>query len=216
MNNVDPTGENTYTVDSLGVVFLEVNDKPNTLIGVGIDGKEKSLALDANQSEMLEGLLATQEYGSTEGFKNTATSSTISKKSALALFKALADYSKVEWSLSYSNVFTLGTFHHEEYSPSLHNRELKWIVHSHPRIDGTEGASYRLNHLGNYDSGDMSNVINNYNTWIKEGNNPYLFPKHYIYHRYTSIVYYYSPFIQSETVPSGIKSIGSWGTLIKQ
>ena len=200
---VDPDGKDTYRVDSVGVVSVEKNDKPNTLIGVGIDGKEKSLALDANQSEMLEGLLTTQEYGSTEGSKNTATSSTISKKSALALFKALADYSKVEWNLNYGNdnVFTIGTLHNDQLSPTRPDIEILWSIHSHSRIDGTKGASINYDYKTKiWGLCDYYNVYQSHKEWINSGRNEVQFPSHFIYHRYSQTTYFYGPGVSSKKI----------------
>lgn len=72
--------------------------------------------------------------------------------------------------------------------------DLRYHLHSHPGMeaygewyDGTKGGS----------SGDMSKLGVYYNNWIAKGNNPSAFPKHGVFHKSTSTIYYYTPWKES-------------------
>lgn len=112
----------------------------------------------------------------------------------------MADYSQVEWELSQANngSYNLSTNHDVEEVSGLSDDEIRWKVHSHPRVDGEKGASNDIIRVGingqpEYGRCDMNNIAKSYKSWIDEKHkSPESFPAHFVYHRYSKNLYYYN------------------------
>jgi len=44
------------------------------------------------------------------------------------------------------------------------------------------------------------NVYQSYQAWVNSGKSENLFPKHYVYHRYSQSTYYYGPNVSNKLV----------------
>lgn len=194
VNSIDFDGRDTYNVDSLGFISVIRDKNKNTLNGINQEGKTHSLAINTEQTEMLEGLLASQNNdGSGIGTENFGKSMSIKQKDAKILFKALADDSAVEWQLSAynSSEYKIATIHKNDYSPNIRNLiSLRWTIHSHPDRDGTLGPSGET-YPSLLISGDYNVAYSRYK--IIQPNNRSEFPAHFVYHRFSQSVYKYDP-----------------------
>ena len=201
VNYIDPNGFDTYKVDSIGMVSVERNDEPNTIIGTNPNGKSEAMAVNKGQTEVLEGIIDSQ--GSEDNKQSVTVSiqnSKMTKRQARNLFRFLARTSTVEWSVTSTNgklqdnpnSYIFATDHN---AGSVGVRvvditRIRWHAHSHPAIDGTKGAS-GVTHPSPRITGDYNSAYELYKrAGLKHVED---FPQHLIYHRYTDTWYRYTP-----------------------
>lgn len=218
MNFEDYNGQDTYSVDSLGVIGFTEDKNKTTLVS---KSNENSMELSDSQAKMLNDIYNSQKSnGKGHEAIGSANSAKMSKKSALQLFEFLCDNSKVEWSLYYVRVdgksYYLGTSNNENAAPRYNDVSTRiWGAHYHPdAINGTPGASYAVYYPtnGRYSGGDMEKIIKDYEKWTRDlGKSAYMFPPNYIYHN--KKWYFANPWNNSILVPNGINSIGSFNPI---
>ena len=218
VNFEDYNGQDTYSVDSLGVIGFTEDKNKTTLVS---KSNENSMELSDSQAKMLNDIYNSQKSnGKGHEAIGSANSAKMSKKSALQLFEFLCDNSKVEWSLYYVRVdgksYYLGTSNNENAAPRYNDVSTRiWGAHYHPdAINGTPGASYAVYYPtnGRYSGGDMEKIIKDYEKWTRDlGKSAYMFPPNYIYHN--KKWYFANPWNNSILVPNGINSIGSFNPI---
>ncbi|MCG8574237.1 MAG: hypothetical protein MI810_05075, partial [Flavobacteriales bacterium] len=204
---IDPTGmavEDYYVVDSKGNVKLEKktdhdfdllyrrDENGDYIKGSAIKIKDKSLlsGLSKFSGESTKDNLGNfyfAHYGISDNQEET-----------FKLFKYLADNTDVEWSVaSYEtdgeDIYYLGTYKAETIAPGhsqkfMDEKMLTSVIHSHPDVNGTEGAS---GDEGSYYTGDMQLILERSRRFKKWG---LKLPTHYVYHKHTQIVYKYTPY----------------------
>ena len=204
---IDPTGmavEDYYVVDSKGNVKLEKktdhdfdllyrrDENGDYIKGSAIKIKDKSLlsGLSKFSGESTKDNLGNfyfAHYGISDN-----------KEETFKLFKYLADNTDVEWSVaSYEtdgeDIYYLGTYKAETIAPGhsqkfMDEKMLTSVIHSHPDVNGTEGAS---GDEGSYYTGDMQLILERSRRFKKWG---LKLPTHYVYHKHTQIVYKYTPY----------------------
>ena len=145
INLVDPTGKDTYTINSEGVVTVVRNDDPNTLVGTDKDGNEQTVSLDDDQAAMLDGIAVSPDEVETiqEGEEQTISSS---NESIVDLFFCVSDLSNVEWGLyGYTNGnYKLKTNHQSssvQRGKSEKDNQLWLDMHGHPEVGEQEGGT---------------------------------------------------------------------------
>ena len=130
-------------------------------------------------------------------------SSTQNIDEAFMVFHYMAQNTDVEWRIDgyrtiNNNEYVIATMHDKESVTKTTKMEQYSVyhqifgIHSHPAIDGTKGAS----------SGDMTRVNDlyknefhskNIHQWFIQNGQSTIFPKHYVYHKFSSVLYYYVP-----------------------
>lgn len=142
-------------------------------------------------------------------------SATTSKKEAFDVFYYLAETTEVEWGIdgyrvSGGNEYVIRTSHNDGSVTHLNTTRYNemycnFTMHSHCWPDGTKGAS--VDKKGNtLIGGDMYSItiqhtrfenqgMRDINVWFKYQNTYTVFPKHYVYHKYSNNLYFYDVWV---------------------
>ena len=198
INYIDPTGLSHYSINPEGQIamILETQDDFDQLFVVDSKGNINTDidALRVNDRSILQGLsTARNDYNGNYAISNSPEVG--------AVFVFAANNSNVEWGLSAfeGDNFVLSTSHKAgAVSPAtaingFNENNMMFKVHSHPGYDGTKGAS---NVRGIND--DMYNIIQMAHRFAELGTYTHEnFPKHFVYHSHTNVLYQYTPYINS-------------------
>jgi RHS repeat-associated protein len=220
MNRIDPTGLTDYKINDNGYIRI-MKDADGNILGKGDEfdrlfAGEKSIKV--NDVKLLSQLA---------GKEGSAAAKTSNSTDAFNVFKFAVDNSNVEWALSgFKNSkgttdFIFNTTHDQEDITKRnrfgHERSnLIFDIHSHPGTeDYTRKASgYDLYFNGLTMGGSDADFMNLYFNAAKDANKkwPSEYPKLFIYHKATSVLYNYnhkSPSIYAGkvTTPLSIRSI---------
>jgi len=216
INRVDPTGalDDNYSVDDDGNVKKEEDtddDFDMLYTKSDWDAGNTDNGLKVNDRSILPDL----ETKRTNVDGNYAI--TTNRNEAFNVFYFMANNTNVEWGIdgyrtSGDNEYILKTSHSGGIPAHVFNStgidgydEFNMIfdMHSHTGTatePGTKGASG----FGDYYSGDMSYITNRYrrfqgagmkntSTWFKKDDQWTVFPKHYVYHKQSKVLYHYTP-----------------------
>jgi len=217
IGRVDPTGalDHEYSVDNLGNVKKEKHVEGSTEDHLHTkenwDNGNHNKSITINDQSILSGL-ATERSGIDGHY---GISNSISD--AFNVFYFMANSTNVEWSIdgyrsSGGNEYIVNTSHSGGVPAYVFSTtdisgysefNLIFDMHSHTGTEtdpGTKGASG----FGAYYSGDMSYISARYRrfqsagmkdtkTWFKKDNQWTVFPKHYVYHKQSKVLYHYTP-----------------------
>ena len=130
-------------------------------------------------------------------------SSTQNIDEAFKVYFFMTQNTNVEWAingfrLDRANEYVIATMHNE--SSVTHITKMSqysvynqiFSIHNHNSIDGTKGGSWvdvdniRKIHRNEFNSKDI-------NRWFVHNGQSTIFPKHYVYHNQSSVLYYYLP-----------------------
>jgi hypothetical protein len=207
-----------YTVDNDGKVELIPNQRKNDYGGDKYDvlfnkskfeAGNKDNGLKVNDRSILPDL----EKSRSDYSGNYAIST--NKKEAFNVFYFVANNTNVEWGIdgyrtSGDNEYIIRTSHNINnvaISTTLSQYdEFSQIfdIHSHPGDASWEGTKGASGYGGDYYTGDMAIIADRYqrfqnagmkyiSTWFKKDNQWTVFPKHYVYHKQSKILYHYTP-----------------------
>ncbi len=140
---------------------------------------------------------------------------TTSKTDAFNVFYFMTENTDVEWGIdgyriSGDNEYVIRTSHKDGSVATLSTTQRNemncvFTMHSHCWPDGTKGASRLL--IGNtWGACDMATVTEEYNrferqgmtninVWFKYQDTYTVFPKHYVYHKYSKNLYFYDVWV---------------------
>ncbi len=213
INRIDPTGalDDHYSVDDNGNVKLEKKtDDDFDMLYAKFDYNTGNTdnGIKVNDRSILPDL--TKNRTDYNGNYSISTN----KKEIFNVFYHMANNTNVEWGIdgyrtSGAKEYIIRTSHDAgsvTVSTTLSGyNEFNQIfnIHSHPgdaTWEGTKGASG----YGDYYSGDMANIANRYrrfqnagmkntSTWFKKDDRYTVFPKHYVYHKQSKVLYNYTP-----------------------
>ena len=219
MRFIDPDGKriDDYTIDLDGYIrkVKVTKDKFDMLYAKqDYETGKTSNGLKLNKANSTDRTILTDLSENKRGFSGSYTISKDKNKS-FKVFLFAANNSDVEWGIdgyrtSSGNEYFIRTSHQKDavaMSTSLagYNEYTQvFKIHSHPAIDGTKGASG----FGHYYSGDMANIehlrrrfqnvgMRDVNTWFQNNGQWTIFPKHYIYHKQSRVLYHYTPWENS-------------------
>ena len=130
-------------------------------------------------------------------------SSTQNIDEAFNVYFFMTQNTDVEWAISgfrldCANEYVIATMHNESSVTQITNMSQYsvynqiFLIHNHPSIDGTKGGSWvdvdniRTIHRNEFNSKDI-------NRWFVHNGQSTIFPKHYVYHNQSSVLYYYLP-----------------------
>jgi RHS repeat-associated protein len=203
-----------YTVDKQGYVKYEGgNNTPHDVLycADAFYSGDFSNGLIVYDLSILSGL--TDERSDYRG-NYTATTS---KKEAFDVFYFMAENTEVEWGIdgyrvSGGNEYVIRTSNDEWSVTNLYNEKYNkmncvFMMHSHCWPDGTKGASKLL--IGNtWGKCDMASITSDYNfyerqgmkninVWFKYQDTYTVFPKHYVYHKYSNNLYFYDVWVNN-------------------
>lgn len=205
---VDPEGEIWYSVNSsngnISIIDDEKTGPDRLYVDADLIGPKLNTAfLFVSDPTILSSLAKDNIDSFGEKFHYAISSS----KELGDVFLFLAKNTSVEWSLesyrtsSYTE-HVLATSNSISSSSTGRNiplsafdeNNLLMSLHSHPRIDGTMGASENVG----YGPSDMLNIINYSNRrFNSHGQSLNGFPKHYVYHKHSQTLYQYTPYQSS-------------------
>lgn len=146
------------------------------------------------------------EYFGYDKFGNGRTgnySTTNNKDEAFNIFYYMVNNTEVEWEISGyrtndANEYVIATMHDESRVTmvstmqrySVYNKI--FAIHNHSDIDGTKGGSWvDVRNISNTHKNEF--MSKNIHQWFILNNQATIFPKHYVYHRQSSVLYYYLP-----------------------
>ena len=146
------------------------------------------------------------EYFGYDKFGNGRTgnySATNDKEEAFNMFYYMVNNTEVEWEISGyrtdgANEYVIATMHDESRVTmvstmqrySVYNKI--FAIHNHSDIDGTKGGSWvDVHNISNTHKKDFKSK--NIHQCFILNNKATVFPKHYVYHRQSSVLYYYLP-----------------------
>ena len=203
-----------YTVDKQGYVKkVGSNDKNYDILytAEAYAAGDFSNGLIVYDENLLDGL--TEDGANYRGNYGI----TPSKTDAFNVFYFLAENTNVEWGIdgyrvSGSNEYVIRTSHDEGAVTNLYNEKYNkmncvFMMHSHCWPDGTKGASKLL--IGNtWGKCDMASITSDYNfyerqgmkninVWFKYQDTYTVFPKHYVYHKYSNNLYFYDVWVNN-------------------
>jgi hypothetical protein len=125
---------------------------------------------------------------------------TENRNDAFNVYSFVTDNSNVEWSLNGFNAsnkkeYVIGAYQLDNQSPAAYHvgrDEMTQFfeIHSHPDSDGTKGASGDWRKTKGVITGDFSRIRDRNDRFIEA--NKRLFP-HYVYHKHSKVLYYYTP-----------------------
>ena len=207
-------GGSNYTVDKMGYV----NNKGVNGMTYDILYTEEAYAsgdysngLVVYDLSILAGL--TEERSDYKG----SYTATTSKKAAFDVFYFMAENTDVEWGIdgyrvSGGNEYVIRTSHNDGSVTHLNTTRYNemnctFTMHSHCWPDGTKGAS--IDKKGNtLTGGDMYSIniqhtrfenqgMRDINVWFKYKDTYTVFPKHYVYHKYSNNLYFYDVWVNN-------------------
>ena len=203
-----------YTVDRQGYVKYEGGNNTTYDVLYSADAfysGDFSNGLIVYDLSILSGL--TDERSDYQG----SYTSTTSKKEAFDVFYFMAENTDVEWGIdgyrvSGKNEYVIRTSNDEWSVTNLYNEKYNkmncvFMMHSHCWPDGTKGASKLL--IGNtWGKCDMASITSDYNfyerqgmkninVWFKYQDTYTVFPKHYVYHKYSNNLYFYDVWVNN-------------------
>ena len=203
-----------YTVDKQGYVKNEGGNNATYDVLYCADAfysGDFSNGLIVYDLSILSGL--TEERFDYQGSYTTTTS----KNAAFDVFYFMAENTDVEWGIdgyrvSEGNEYVIRTSHNDGSVTHLNTtryNEMNCIftMHSHCWPDGTKGAS--IDKKGNtLIGGDMYSItiqhtrfenqgMRDINVWFKYQNTYTVFPKHYVYHKYSNNLYFYDVWVNN-------------------
>ncbi len=204
LNRIDPDGMDEWEINNKGKVKWIKESEKHTLYVIDDEGKRTGNSVTVKDRKILDQLTKKRTDF------NGKYAITTNKKDAFKVFKFAADNTDVEWGIdgyrtSEDNEYVVRTSHSEDavtMSTSLSKyNEFDQIfnIHSHPAVDGTKGGS-KCTVFG----GDMCNIVDRYyrfqragmtrtDTWFKKDGKWTVFPKHYVYHKHSKVLYNYTP-----------------------
>ena len=208
---VDPDGMDEYEVDPQGYVSKIKECKDHVIYAVDKNGKRTGASKTVGNVKLLEELSGKHD----KSLDYEGDYATTKSKEVGNLYTFLASNTDVEWNLSKfkGEIYALGTKHKDagvmpfyRVDDEVFNVDnLIYNVHSHPAHDGTKGASNSTGWVGNSppdfrqiktlarEFSQKKSSLANYNCKY----NAKEFPKFFVYHKYSSHLYQYTPYTSS-------------------